>query len=267
MRLTGFSSGALAYADFRRGVAMLQGKKDVHAIELSALRRCELEPLLDALNELELSQFKYIAVHAPSEFPAEEEERIVNLLSEVCRRGWPVVLHPDAIHDFSHWRKLGRLLCVENMDKRKAIGRTVFELARAFHELPEASFCFDIGHARQVDSTMTEAHFIIKAFGSRLRHVHVSEVNTRSKHDPLSLASILAFREVADLIPDDVPLILETPVAEEQIDYELSRANEALPSRSNGAARISAAEYHLERWSGFISGEREAPARRDELVR
>ena len=237
MRTIGFSSGALAYADFRRGVAMLQGK-DVHAVELSALRHSELGPLLDGIADLDLSQFSYIAVHAPSKFGADDEEEIVTLLETVCRRGWHVILHPDAIHDFSLWRRLGERLCIENTDKRKPVGRTAPELAKIFDELPEASLCFDIGHARQVDSTMTEAHFILKHFGARLRQVHVSEVNTRSKHDPLSVASILAFQEVADLIPDDIPLILETPVPEEQMAFEMDRVREALPTREEVLATI-----------------------------
>jgi hypothetical protein len=228
MRRIGFSSGALAYADFRRGVAMLQHKA-VHALELSALRQCELRPLLEALDELDLSQFEYIALHAPSHFQEDDEKEIVGLLSGVCARGWPVILHPDAIHHYSRWRSLGRMLCVENMDKRKPIGRTAAELERIFDQLPEAAFCFDIGHARQVDSTMTEAYFILKSFGDRLRQVHVSEVNTRSKHDPLSYASILAFQEVAGMIPEDVPVILETPVPEDQIEFEIEQALEALP--------------------------------------
>ena len=53
----------------------------------------------------------------------------------------------------------------------------------------------------------------------------------RSKHDPLSVASILAFQEVADLIPDDIPLILETPVPEGRIGLEMDRVREALPMR------------------------------------
>ncbi|MBI1790460.1 MAG: hypothetical protein HYR60_23245 [Acidobacteria bacterium] len=224
----GFSSGALAYGDFRRGVAMLQHKA-VHALELSALRQNELRPMLEALDELDLSQFEYIALHAPSQFHEVDEEEIAGLLSGVCARGWPVVLHPDAIHEYARWRPLGSMLCVENMDKRKPTGRTVSELESIFARLPEAALCFDIGHARQVDSTMTEAYFILKCFGDRLRQVHVSEVNTRSKHDPLSYASILAFQEVADMIPEDVPVILETPVPEDQIEFEMERALEALP--------------------------------------
>ena len=228
MRRIGFSSGALAYADFRRGVAMLQHKA-VHALELSALRQSELRPLLESLDELDLSQFEYIALHAPSQFQEDDEEEIVGLLSGVCARGWPVILHPDAIHQYSRWRPLGNMLCVENMDKRKPIGRTAAELECIFDHLPEAAFCFDIGHARQVDSTMTEAYFILKSFGVRLRQVHVSEVNTSSKHDPLSFASILAFQEVAGMIPEDIPVILETPVPEDQIEFEMEQALEALP--------------------------------------
>jgi len=101
-----FSSGALAYADFRRGVAMLNGK-DIHAVELSALRKEELPVLLKSLDELDLAQFKYIAFHAPSEFTAQEEEQIVGMLSTVQQRSWPIVLHPDAVHDFSLWSTSG----------------------------------------------------------------------------------------------------------------------------------------------------------------
>jgi hypothetical protein len=76
---------------------------------------------------------------------------------------------------------------------------------------------------------MTEAYFILKRFSRCLRQVHLSEVNTRSKHDPLSYASVLAFQEVAPLIPEDVPIILETPVPEDQIEFEVEQATEALP--------------------------------------
>ena len=203
--------------------------KAIRALELSALRQVELRPMLDGIDDLDLTQFEYIAFHAPSQFNAQDEEEIVAMLAGICDRGWPVVLHPDAVHNFALWRRLGRMLCVENMDKRKPIGRTASELEWVFDQLPEASFCFDIGHARQVDSTMTEAYFILKRFGRSLRQVHLSEVNTRSKHDPLSYASILAFQEVAPLIPEDVPIILETPVPEDQIEFEVEQANNALP--------------------------------------
>ena len=78
---------------------------------------------------------------------------------------------------------------------------------------------------------MTEAYLILKEFGSKLRQVHVSEVNTRSNHDPLSYASIMAFQDVAHLIPADVPLILETPVEIVDMAAEIIKVREALPLR------------------------------------
>ncbi|MGI0084760.1 MAG: hypothetical protein ACREBQ_06730, partial [Nitrososphaerales archaeon] len=65
MRPIGFSTGALAYGDFRRALDILQGKR-IAAIELSALRETELAPLIGALDSLDLSAFTYISVHAPS---------------------------------------------------------------------------------------------------------------------------------------------------------------------------------------------------------
>jgi hypothetical protein len=228
LRPIGFSTGALAYGDFNRGLAMSR-QKPVQAIELSALRQSELIPLLDALNVLDLVSFEHISIHAPSQFDPEFEAGIWARLRNEIWRGWPVVLHPDALCDLSLWREMGPAICIENMDKRKPIGRSARELETIFKQLPDAKFCFDIGHARQVDPTMTEAYLILRDFGPRLCQVHVSEVNTRSKHDPLSYASILAFQEVAHLIPSDIPLILETPVREDEMEMEIAKVQEALP--------------------------------------
>ena len=228
MRPIGFSTGALAYGNFREGLRML-GQKEVQAVELSALRQGELDPLLQAIPSLDLSRFDYISIHVPSQFEAGWEAVMWRLIVGGVPGGWPVVLHPDAIDDFGIWRELGASVCIENMDKRKPVGRSVGELARIFAELPDATFCFDIGHARQFDPTMTEAWLILREFGSKLRQVHVSEVNTRSKHDSLSYASILAFQEVAHLIPEGVPLILETPVLERDMRVEIEKVREALP--------------------------------------
>jgi hypothetical protein len=227
-RPIGFSTGALAYAEFERALRMLRSRP-VHAVEISALRQPESAPLTDSLDRLDLSQFTYIAFHAPSRIEPSAEAEVVERLERVAQRGWPVILHPDAIHDYSLWRQLGNALCIENMDRRKPAGRTVAELEPIFDELPEAGFCFDIGHARQVDSTMTEAYFLLRHFGSRFRQLHVSEVNTRSTHDPLSYGCVLAFRQIAEFIPEHVPLILETPVQEDRIESEMERAREPLP--------------------------------------
>src|SRR5438132_11982217 len=98
-----------------------------------------------------------------------------------------------------------------------------------FSEFPDASFCCDLGHARQVDPTMAEATTILQRFGDRLVQLHVSEVNTKSSHDPLSIASIKAFNKIYQLIPDSVPVILETPVQPNDIEAEIAHVRSALP--------------------------------------
>ncbi|MGA7695564.1 MAG: TIM barrel protein [Candidatus Sulfotelmatobacter sp.] len=227
MRSIGFSTGALALGDFRAALRML-AEKDVSAVELSALRQHELAPLVEQLDRLDLRHFEYVSLHAPSSMEPAFEAEALRLLEQVARRGWPIIVHPDAMHARQEWARLGNSLCIENMDKRKPIGQTAGDLAEIFEDLPNASFCFDIGHARQVDPTMSEASSILLRFARRIQQIHVSEVNTQSKHDALSLESILAFQKVSHLVPADAPLILESRVKESEINEEMQSALAAL---------------------------------------
>ncbi len=227
MQLLGYSTGALALADFRKALDLLQDQP-VKAVELSAIRKDELVPLLRSLDELDLHKFEYVSIHAPSEFFPDDEEWIFQELYAIRERGWPIVVHPDTLHDHSLWQLLGAQLCIENMDRRKSAGRTTRELESLFEAFPLASFCFDIGHARQVDTSMIEAYKMLKKLAFRLRQVHVSDVNSRNKHDQLSFVSILDFQEVAHLIPRSVPVIIESIVSQDQIGAEMERVQKAL---------------------------------------
>jgi|ERR1035438_8646802 hypothetical protein len=227
MKRIGFSTGALARGDFRQALQMLSDKK-ANAVELSALRQNELEQLVNQLGQLDLSRFQYISFHAPSAMEQSYEPAALELLQQVAARNWPIIVHPDAMHTPAKWACLGDCLCIENMDKRKPIGQTATDLAKLFGLLPNASLCFDIGHARQVDPTMSEAWAILQRFRHRIKQLHVSEVNTQSKHDPLSLESILAFQKVSHLLPADAPIILESRVEDSEINEEIKTALEAL---------------------------------------
>ena len=66
-----------------------------------------------------------------------------------------------------------------------------------------------------------EARKLLEAFGHRLRQLHVSYVNSSSRHERLNRESILAFQRVADLIPRHIPIILETPVTQFCVDEEI----------------------------------------------
>jgi hypothetical protein len=220
MKRIGFSTGALALNDFCLALRMLR-QTQCDAVELSALRQAELEPLIEAADSFDLRQFASISFHAPSKIDTAFERRAVELLDRAAAKQWTIVVHPDAITDYSLWEHYGELLAIENMDKRKPIGRYLSELIPLFERLPDASFCFDIGHARQIDPSMAEAGSILREFQTRLKLLHISEVNTESKHDPLTLSAVLAFKKVTHLIPDNLSVIIESRVTEDQIPDEI----------------------------------------------
>ena len=202
------------------------------AVEFSALQQEDLIPLLESLETLDLTGFEYISIHLPSQFELDWETLAWGHLLEESWRDWPVVVQPETLFDLSLWREFGPLLCIDNMDRRKPLGRMAAELRAIFDQLPQATFCFDLGRARQSDPTMAGAHLVLREFGPKLCQLRLSEPNSQGKCDPLSATSIRAFQEVAHLVPEDVPLILETPVAEDRIEAEIAKVRSALPSHS-----------------------------------
>lgn len=213
MHTIGFSTGALARDDVHRAVE-LSVEAGLQAIELSALRIHQLEPLVAAADDLErdLATFIWVSFHAPSRFEPEEEERVLELLAVPHGHGWPIVVHPDVLYTPAAWRRFGRDLLVENMDERKAVGQTADDLAAVFRELPEARFCCDLAHARQVDPTLGEAERLLLTFAPKLAELHVSHVTPDSAHHRLTAEAVEAFGEVAGLVPDGVPVIVESPM-------------------------------------------------------
>src|SRR5258707_14023602 len=121
-RLIGYSTGALAKGDFALGLEMLR-QHSIPVVELSALRDTELLPLLESIKTFDLSFASYVSFHAPSRFEVHTEREVAQLLQALLPRRWPIILHPDVIVDFAYWAGFGEWLCIENMDKRKHVGR------------------------------------------------------------------------------------------------------------------------------------------------
>ncbi len=220
MKPLGFSTGALAGGDFMRGIALQRDVARVDAVELSALRDHELKPLVDAVPNLDLRAFDYVSFHAPSKLQTLNEQTVLELLIGLPDT-WPVIVHPELLQTPSLWQQLGDRLCLENMDNRKTAGRTIGELRELFAAFPKATFCLDLGHARQIDPTMVSAMLMLEEFGDRLRELHVSEVGPRGEHLPLGATARQAFARVVHLVPAECPLIIESVVPAESIEREL----------------------------------------------
>ena len=222
MHTIGFSTGCLAKSDFKKALILLR-QNNLIAVELSALRENEVHELIDNIDSMDLSMFEYISFHAPSKIESITEKHLVNLLLKVANKGWPVIVHPDIIQDMYLWKKLGQFLCLENMDKRKSIGQTCKDLETLFTYLPDATFCIDVAHSKQIDPTMLETKCMLIKFKNRLKQVHLSEVNSSSKHESLNYEAVESYRKVSYLIPETIPIILESP-SPVNIDEELKLA-------------------------------------------
>lgn len=208
----GYSTGSLALGDFRKGIDMLK-ETNATSIELSALREHEFLDIIASLDKLNLEGFAYVSFHAPSKLKDISEKEIINCLLKVAKRNWPIVIHPDIIteNEIEGWNEFGDLLCIENMDKRKPIGRTSDDLEQIFDCFPNASFCLDMAHSKQIDPTMLETKKMLTKFADRLKQIHLSEVNSNCRHELLNMEAILSFRKVSNLIPVGIPVILESP--------------------------------------------------------
>lgn len=180
------------------------------AVELSALSEDEIDALEDYLGADPPLPFRYVSIHGPSKARRMPEDELVFRLVRLAAEADAVVMHPDTIDEPAAYRPLGHKLLIENMDERKASGRTLDELEPLFTELPDAGFCFDVAHAWSVDPTMTMAGELLDALGQRLRHLHVSSLSDDSHHVPLSAEDEELFRPLL-LRCLDVPWILEAP--------------------------------------------------------
>ena len=222
MTIVGFSTGAIALDDYGTALQLLSSTR-ANAVELSALRVWELPILLAALPNLLPAlrhRYDYISFHAPTNFKSEGEADVLLQLKTIAEMGLNIIVHPDTIRTPQLWSVLGQRLCIENMDSRKASGRTAIELQYYFDQLPEAKLCFDIAHARQVDSSMTEAAAIIRRFWDRLVEVHISEINSVGRHFAMSFAAKHAYEPFSALLALK-PVIIESMVGPDEIVQEL----------------------------------------------
>ena len=223
MRAVGYSTGALARGDLHRALGLASGLDGMTAVELSALRIEELGPLVDMAPHLDLRPFHHISVHAPSRFDPGQEGWVVEQLATLPHE-WPIVVHPDALHDVSLWTRFGGRLLLENMDGRKRTGRNVAELEPFFAVLPRAGFCLDVAHAFHADPGGGTLRELTGRFETRLVQLHVSTVNDAAEHGGLDAGAVARYADLAARIGPRVVVILESVVPEAQLQDELNAA-------------------------------------------
>lgn len=194
------------------------------AIEVTALRYCEFDSILDDVSMTYIPDDTEVSFHAPASFSWWQEMYIAYRLRNKPYDRLPVVLHPDTLRDPANWEPFHNRLRIENMDLRKSTGITVEDLRPFFERLPDAEWCFDVGHARQVDPTMDLAKHLLDAFGDRLGEIHMSVVLPCGKHSAMTEEATEDYRKLFAGMHIRVPVILETLLDDESMKRDVQLA-------------------------------------------
>jgi hypothetical protein len=202
---TGVEGRGDAWPDLVRAACAVS----THAVELAAHDAAELDGLVGYLAGRPRLPFRHVSVHTPIKGVLGTDAERVAALERLPQTVRTLIAHPDLVTDPAPWRALGRRVVFENMDARKAFGRTGEDLEALFAELPEAGFCLDIAHAHTNDPSLGLAAELLDRFRGRLREVHLSSIRGGA-HVTLTADDEALFGPVLGRCRD-VPWILEAP--------------------------------------------------------
>ncbi len=179
------------------------------AIELTAVTERLYAGLESFLRESAgaLTSFSRVSLHAPAVLdssPAEVAEALVG-----SRLRYDVVLHPDVFAEEQALADLGRRALFENMDVNKAFGREPADLEKVFGRFPEAGLCLDVAHVWTNDRSLGLGIELLRAFGDRLRQVHLSGIEADGTHRPTTAEDLELYEPLLSRCAH-VPWVLES---------------------------------------------------------
>lgn len=224
----GFPSGCLAHCSPHATIAFSQ------AAGFPAL---ELHPqnIHDPILALSRHRFTYWSCHLPDK-PEVSDRDLTRMICQDSTHTDNFIIHANKIKLPSEWEPYQDKVLVENMDNNRTFGRYPEEMEEIFDSLPNAGFCFDLGHAFQVDPTLSLAKEMVAAFGDRLKELHISYVDQEGHHHSIPGELFEPFAEITQNIPQDIPTIIEPSMAlplsliqQERFVKNLPRANPRLP--------------------------------------
>jgi hypothetical protein len=182
-----------------------------NAIEL----HCPNEEIVDYLlqkEDLDLSSFSYISVHAPSLADKKEEgvKMILNKLRDLKER-YKIenfVFHIEKKVDWSIFSEyLDLPVSIENMDNEKNTGKNIKDIEKILKNYP-FNLTLDLQHCFTNDRSMKLAMDIQKIFKEKIVEYHVSGFEEEVLHYPLFKTNQNIIIE--SLLYKDIPIIIES---------------------------------------------------------
>ena len=239
MRPIGFSTEAFIDRTLAEVVHLISLESRV--IELVSHSVLDLKPLLismygpDTFN-LDLYSMDKVSIRLPKYFNDIEEIYICRWLYLHAFPRPLILVRPRNITEpaMCMWEKeFGQSLCFEDDWTRENLKEKAEQLEKLYEKLPQAGFCLDLGKIRQEDPTMGLARLLLRRFGSRLKQVRLSEIDSKGKHCKMSVLTQLACQTIADMIPEDVRVIIDSEVSKSEMVKEMITAQIALHSENS----------------------------------
>ena len=183
------------------------------AIELTAITERSYIALESFLRESPdaVAGFSRVSLHAPAvldSLPAAVADTLVR-----SQLAYDVVLHPDVLGGERALAGLGSHAVFENMDVNKAFGRETADLVEVFDRFPEAGFCLDVAHVWTNDRSLRLGIELLRAFGDRLRQIHVSGIDADGTHRPTTPDDLSLYEPLLSRCPH-VPWVLESELVD-----------------------------------------------------
>lgn len=157
-----------------------------------------------------LRRFDYVSFHSPSMkfvFGNDSVTRdILGVFSVVYEKAGArcLVVHPHQVEDWSVFDDFPFTIAVENMSHDVPFWN-VEQLGEVFGRHPDFRMVLDVSHAYGNDSSFALTDDLIRNFGDRITHIHLS--GHADVHEPLF---VTRQADIIRNIPKDVPIIIES---------------------------------------------------------
>jgi hypothetical protein len=139
----------------------------------------EIKPLLKDIDNISIhSVFRTIKHNKMKQ----SLDKLGTICSKLDASG--VVFHPGTEEEYALLENVGFPVLIENMDAAKPFGKSVAYFSELFRTF-NFGFVLDIQHAYLNDPTMVLAQKLVNTFETRLKHIHISECDSKLRHIPL----------------------------------------------------------------------------------
>jgi len=225
----GFSTGCLFKTHNIKDALKAFRKLNIRVVELGFLKLGDdQQKWFNEISKEDLKDFDYVSLHAPNyNYGYNDGSLTIFKKIEEINNFRPldlVVFHPDCVIDFDVFKEAHFKVAFENMDNRKSSYKFSEEFKPIFDKNQNFNLVLDVNHIYSNDKTMNIINDFYKIEENKIAQIHLSGYS--GTHIPLYESKQL---EIVESIKNfNTPIIIESVIAEEKLNEELSYIKNAI---------------------------------------